>query len=424
MLHDRWFVLVILVVARTAMGFQFQTVGSLGPILVDMLQIDYASLGTLIGLFMLPGVVIALPGGVLGQRLGAKHVVVGGLALMAIGGALSASPSFGLVAAGRIVSGAGAILMNVMVTKMVTDWFFGREIVTAMSILLASWPLGIGLGQIVFVPVASAAGWGGAMELSAAVAFCCAALIAVVYRDPPHLASERSATLTVKLGRRELTLVTIAGLMWGAYNIAYVAFISFTPELLTTRGYSLSLASWIVSLTSWCLIATVPLTGYLADRAKRPNLLMTVGCLITALVVAALVATDSGVSGTIACVIAIAIAAAVPAGLIMALPAEVLPPEGRAAGMGVFYTWFYCAMAVFAGIAGMVRDLSGHPAAPVLFAGAMMTVALAFLAVFRLVQRRSFPRPTSESRNAARRTQRDVVVPARAQSSSPAATGK
>ena len=46
------------------------------------------ALGLLIGLYMLPGIVIALPGGMLGQRFGAKRVVLVGLALMTIGGAL------------------------------------------------------------------------------------------------------------------------------------------------------------------------------------------------------------------------------------------------------------------------------------------------------------------------------------------------
>ena len=49
------------------MALQFQTVASTGPFLIDALAIDFASLGLLIGLYMLPGIVIALPGGMLGS---------------------------------------------------------------------------------------------------------------------------------------------------------------------------------------------------------------------------------------------------------------------------------------------------------------------------------------------------------------------
>src|SRR5476651_443616 len=87
-IQNRWLMLAVLFVARTAMALQFQTVASSGPFLIDALGIDFAALGLLIGLYMLPGVAIALPGGVLGQRFGAKAVVLAGLAMMAVGGAI------------------------------------------------------------------------------------------------------------------------------------------------------------------------------------------------------------------------------------------------------------------------------------------------------------------------------------------------
>ncbi len=87
-LRNRWVMLAVLTTARLAMGFQFQSVGSTSPFLVADLGIDYASVGFLIGLYLLPGVVLALPGGFIGQRFGDKRVVVTGLVLMFIGGIL------------------------------------------------------------------------------------------------------------------------------------------------------------------------------------------------------------------------------------------------------------------------------------------------------------------------------------------------
>src|SRR5438105_13922833 len=86
---QRWVMLLVLLVARTAMAFQFQSIGALGPMLVDTFHLDFVWLGTLIGLYMLPGTVVALPGGMLGQRFGAKRICLIGLALMAIGGAVA-----------------------------------------------------------------------------------------------------------------------------------------------------------------------------------------------------------------------------------------------------------------------------------------------------------------------------------------------
>src|SRR3712207_8004456 len=45
--------------------------------------LGYAEVGSLIGLYFLPGVALALPGGLLGRRFGDTRVVAFGLALMA-----------------------------------------------------------------------------------------------------------------------------------------------------------------------------------------------------------------------------------------------------------------------------------------------------------------------------------------------------
>ena len=66
MLGNRWVILAVLFLARTAMGFQFQSVAALSTFLITDLDIDYTQLGLLIGVYLLPGIVIAYPGGLLG----------------------------------------------------------------------------------------------------------------------------------------------------------------------------------------------------------------------------------------------------------------------------------------------------------------------------------------------------------------------
>jgi predicted MFS family arabinose efflux permease len=122
MIESRWIVLGVLFLVRISIGFQFQSVASVSPFLVDQLSISYAEVGTLIGLFMLPGVVIALPSGLLGTCFGDKRVCVVGLVLMVFGGVLMGfGQTYTTVFAGRLLSGIGAVLFNVILTKMVTD---------------------------------------------------------------------------------------------------------------------------------------------------------------------------------------------------------------------------------------------------------------------------------------------------------------
>jgi hypothetical protein len=76
-----------------------------------------------------------------------------------------------------------------------------------------------------------------------------------------------------------------------------------------------------------------------------------------------------------------------PAGPVMAMPAQALRPESRAPGMGVFYTCYYAAMAALPGFAGMARDFTGSPAAPILFAAVMMLATLICVVGFAAVLR-------------------------------------
>ena len=383
-IQDRWLMLAVLFLARSAMALQFQTVASTGPLLLDAFAIDFASLGALIGLYMLPGIVIALPGGVLGQYLGTKRVVLIGLGLMAIGGALMGfSSSFAVAAAGRLICGTGAVLFNVLITKMVADWFAGREIVTAMAVLVSSWPLGLALGLVFFGPLALALSWSVVMHVGALCALAAFVLVALLYCDPPDMPVAAPARLGFGLSGREWLLVCVAGAIWGFYNVAYIVLISFAPELFTARGYSLPDASRIVSLIGWVLIPSIPLAGFLVERIGRPNLFMAGGFVVVAIAALALPLANSPLIAFGFIVLAIGI----PAGLIMALPAQALRLESRAGGMGVFYTCYYAAMAILPGGAGLARDVSGSPSAPAAFAGAMMLLCLLGLMSFHAAKR-------------------------------------
>ena len=87
MIDQRWLILVVLFVARSSFGYQFQSVASSAPSIEAELHIGYAAIGTLIGLYTLPGTFLSLPGGVLGARFGDRTVCMTGLLLM-IGGGL------------------------------------------------------------------------------------------------------------------------------------------------------------------------------------------------------------------------------------------------------------------------------------------------------------------------------------------------
>ena len=387
MLSSRWMMLLVLFAARTAMGFQFQSVASVSPLLVRDLAIDLALFGSLIGAWMLPGAVMAIPSGMLGGRFGDKRVALFGLLLMVIGSALTAGAGEYLTALlGRIVSGTGAVLLNVLLAKMVADWFGDRDLATAMGILVVSWPVGIGLALVVLGPLAVATSWTLALQTSTGVCVAAILLVACIYRDPPVPFQKTANPLSMSpFTRKEFAFASLSGAVWAAYNAAYIIVVSFAPLLLANRGLPAADAALVTSAATWPLVLSIPLGGILADRTGRGEAIMH-GCFIA---MAVCIPFTLMVPSPLLMLTIIGLAVGPAAGIIMALPARVLHPESRSLGMGVYYTWYYIGMAVLPGIAGWCRDLSGFAAAPLLFASLLLIVAIACALLFRRLEKAS-----------------------------------
>src|SRR5213594_2522744 len=368
---SRWVALALIFVTRTSMGVQFQSIASVGPLLVADLGLSYAQVGTLIGLYLLPGVALSLPGGLIGQRFGDRRAVVCGLAAMVVGGLLTAwSDGFVGAAAGRLLSGGGAVLMNILLIKMTADWFAGREMATAMAAVLTAWPVGLGLAAATFGALATATSWRISLVVAAATAALGLVLMAAVFREVP----ERAACARSALGARDLGL-TVASL---------AAVIAFGPPMLVARGASLGQAGFEVSLAIWVTIVSVPLGGLLSDRVGRPNAFIVVGSLGGAGLLWALPTMPAAALGL---VLVGAVIGAAPGPLTSLLP-RALAPERLAGGLGVSYTVYYLVMAAVQPVAGLLRDRTGDPATPVRFAAAAMAATVVGLAAFRLIERR------------------------------------
>jgi hypothetical protein len=79
----------------------------------------------------------------------------------------------------------------------------------------------------------------------------------------------------------------------------------------------------------------------------------------------------------------------------MALLPNAVAPARLATSFGVYYTVFYVMMAAIQSVAGVVRDVSGSAAAPVLFAALVMATTVLGLALFRIVEHASRRAPAA-----------------------------
>jgi MFS family permease len=356
-LRNRWGILAVLFTVRLTMAFQFQTVAAVAPLLKTQYGIGLAEIGFLIGLYFTPGIALSLPGGAIGKWLGDKRTAVFALALMVAGSlTMALGESWSWQVTGRLVGGAGGVLLNVQFTKMVADWFSGKEIATAMAIFVNSWPAGIALSLLTLPSIATGHGV-QAVHLSVAAMAAIGVGLTLTYRPPPNEAA--AAASSTRLDPGTMLGVTVAALIWGLFNVGFAAIFSFGPALLVERGWSIASAGSAISITLWISVLSVPFGGFIADRLKAPQAVLVAGSLVTSCLVLCFAHTGAAIVS----LIALGLIAGQPAGPIMSLPARVLSPATRAIGMGVFYTIYYGTMMVGPIIGGAAAKWTGSAVA-------------------------------------------------------------
>jgi len=378
-LRNRWGILAVLFTVRLTMAFQFQSVPAVAPLLQTQFGVGIAEIGFLIGLFFTPGVALALPGGAIGQWLCDKRTVLAALLLMLAGScAMAFGGSWNWQIAGRLMAGAGAVLINVQMTKMVTDWFAGKEIATAMAIWVNSWPAGLALSLLTLPSIGTLYGVNAVYVFVTALTVGGIALT-FAYRPPANAAI--AAASSARPGIRALMAVSVAGVIWGLFNVGFAVIFSFGPTMLVERGWSIAQAGSAISIVLWIATISVPLGGFVADRLKRPQSVLVLATLVFAGLMLCLARSNV----VIPIMILIGLVSGQPAGPVMSLPARVLAPATRAIGMGVFWTVYYGTMMLGLMIAGVASEWTGSAAMAFDFGALVLVICPLLLWAFNAI---------------------------------------
>lgn len=383
-LTNRWAVLGLMFFIGIVLPMQFQAVPALAPYLVADVGLTYTDIGVLTGLFMFPGVFLAIPSGMLAARIGDRLTLAIGLATMLVAGVLFvATDSYGVMFVCRLLGGCGAVFISVLLPKVVTDWFVGKEIATAMATIASSFGLGVGIAIALLPWMASASSWSVAILANALIAVIALGLLLAIYRDK-HRGEDgvRERPKLWSLSRAEFVLSTIAGSGRGLFSTGYIVFMSFLPLLLNAQGMPIEEAGLLTSLAATVSIASVPLGGYLSDRTGRPNYFIVGGAIGTALTCVLV----PYFAPTLLWVLLFGLLRGGCTGGIMALPSQILRPKSRSAGFAVSSGTYFVCMAAFPPIAGYILDTTANTAAPLWFAGSLWLLITVSLAAFKLLQ--------------------------------------
>jgi MFS family permease len=154
-----------------------------------------------------------------------------------------------------------------------------------------------------------------------------------------------------------------------------------------SRGASVGQAGLITGVALWISIVSVPLGGLVADRVNRPRLLIVTACLVATCTIAGIArapwpALWMVVSG---------ILLGLPPSILMALLPRAVRAEHLATALGIYYGLFYLGMAISQTLAGFLRDVTGDPGMPLLFAALLMAATVPAVLLFWRIEGRETP---------------------------------
>lgn len=370
-----------MVLVRTIIGFEFQSLGSVSASIPASLGFEAATLGAMVGAFMLPGILISIPAGAASARWRNKTVLLFFLGVMFVGAVGTATFStITEISVARLIAGAGGAGANVLLSKIVIDLFDDRNLQTAMGLLIASWPLGLGLSLAVLGPIAAHWGWHAGLIGSAAgclLAFGVCGCLRVEPSQPSYGAKQTEIHQPITASTRMAVL--LSGMVWALFNGALATILTFVPSLLTRSGSSAASGAALVGGVIWIVTLLIPIGGLLADRANNLRLTVVWPLIILALCSPFLLK----VSNPQWTLLLFGALCAVPAAAIASMPALALKSGQRAEGMGLYQTVYYVGMSVLPILGG----LGDHPAlrqfSPLPIAGLMFAVASLLAACFQ-----------------------------------------
>jgi predicted MFS family arabinose efflux permease len=295
----RWSALFTNYLLFFSTGFLFYLLPPLIPELKAAFFLDDYAIGWLQGMYAIPAVLLALPGGAALDRWNTRRTGVASALLMLAGSLLfNLGVHYTLMMTGRFILGIGCIMINLVAGKMITLWFRDRQRGLAMSILHTAWPIAAIVAFSTFFAIGNLLGWQGTtLALNVFVAATVLAFILWAPGNPdgtddtpPQTAGTPVTPSAEGVIHRTLRLLAsfprdlwLTALVWFCFNASMASLFTFGAEFLTSRGIGYGAATFHIGLIMWTAIPGSLLAGWLIDRFGSIRSYIILPSIVTAL---------------------------------------------------------------------------------------------------------------------------------------------
>lgn len=384
----RWGFLFATTLGRACVGFQFQALPALAPALAASLGLGLAEIGTLTGLYMLPGVAVALVGGALLQRFAVRTVLALSLVAMTLSGVASfLAADLGGQMLSRLLGGVGGVLFIVATLKGLYDHFPATELSLANGISSAAHPFGMGSALVIFSAMGHEAAWQFGLLTTGAVSMVTLVALLAVTKKTTVLRPREPRPFTLRLPRHELTMVMLAGCVLGLYAGSFHAFLSIFPSYLSASQWPPRDTASVMAVLGWAPIVMAPLGGLLVARFGGSAPLIAICILVWggSTVALPLLGISPWLIGLMV------VFGPLVMGPVFSLGAEAVSPERRGIGSGIFMSGFFLGNAALPAAAAWVGERipgtsAGGEATAVVFCGLAFLCALVPFLMFKAMR--------------------------------------
>ena len=281
-----WVILAVVYFASVVAPFNQFKIPPIMPVLMQTFHVDLTQAGLWMSVIALVGLMLALPAGIILQRLGPKTTLLIALALTALGAMIGAlANSFGALLGSRVVEALGIGLMGVTAPATIAMWFPPERQGTPMGI----WATWVPIGSVAIYnlsPVlATSLGWQSIWWIGAAFALIMMIFCGLLISRPAHQTPELNQVmptpdLRIVLSNRSIWLLALE---FACMNLTMVSLGAYYPTFLSeVRGYSLGRAAFIASLTTLMVLFSAPAAGWLSDRIGSRRLVFSLPFLVIA----------------------------------------------------------------------------------------------------------------------------------------------
>ena len=382
---SRWWILFLVHLSILAFALNLQMIPPLIPKLVSEAGMSHTGAGILMGLFTLPGIFLAIPGGRIADLIGPRSVALWSLALLTCGAFLMLPMHPGFLYVGRLCSGIGAAVLVVVAPQIIARSFHGRELGLAMGIFNTAVPLGtilafnlLGyLGGKFSIPVVFMA--------TASFSLVSLGAFFLTYAESPRPDTVSSAPKPA--GLRELGPgIWLVSLLWVLFNIAILAYFTYAIDYFTAGGMGETQARFLTSLPMLLSIFLTPVAGLIMHRYGVRFALIILGCAISSVAIYLVLTPIKLLIVVWTVVLGIGISMVPPA--IFTLAGEVVHPSSVGTGFGLLTTIFNIGVFFGVPVIGYVRDLTAaYQTSFILMAVIMGTGAAAAVISHRLLSK-------------------------------------